>query len=102
MTNDVYNTAWLYKSNCYLLYLLGIDVFMIDEAPMHLKSGLLCMDQGLHGDGDRSLPFGAKIIIMGGDFSHRKGTRSEHLNLSIRNVVYGDTFSFYLLIKTCE
>ncbi|XP_036148429.1 uncharacterized protein LOC118647495 [Monomorium pharaonis] len=70
-------------------YLKEIDIFIWDEAPMAPRYALEIMDRTLRDIMNNDLPFGGKIIVLGGDFRQLlpikvHGTRSEIVNLSIK------------------
>ncbi|XP_043479916.1 uncharacterized protein LOC122509746 [Leptopilina heterotoma] len=71
-------------------FLKGTDVFIWDEAPMAPKYALEIMDRLLRDVMKSNEPFGGKVLILGGDFRQtlpikERGTRSEIVNLSIKN-----------------
>lgn len=64
------------------------DVFIWDEAPMASRYALEVMDRLLRDITNKNMPFGNKIVILGGDFRQllpiqQFSTRSELINLSI-------------------
>ncbi|KYN16225.1 DNA repair and recombination protein pif1, mitochondrial [Trachymyrmex cornetzi] len=70
-------------------YLKEIDIFIWDEAPMAPRYALEIVDRTLRDIMNNDLPFGGKIIVLGGDFRQLlpikiHGTRSEIINLSIK------------------
>ncbi|XP_011870653.1 PREDICTED: ATP-dependent DNA helicase PIF7-like, partial [Vollenhovia emeryi] len=70
-------------------YLKETDIFIWDEAPMAPRYALEIMDRTLRDIMNNDLPFGGKIIILGGDFRQLlpikiHGTRCEIVNLSIK------------------
>ncbi|EZA46987.1 ATP-dependent DNA helicase PIF1, partial [Ooceraea biroi] len=70
-------------------YLKQTDIFIWDEAPMAPRYALEIMDRTLRDIMNNELPFGGKIIILGGDFRQLlpikiHGTRCEIVNLSIK------------------
>ncbi|XP_011859152.1 PREDICTED: uncharacterized protein LOC105556668 [Vollenhovia emeryi] len=70
-------------------YLKKIDIFIWDEAPMAPRYALEIMDRTLRDIMNNDLPFGGKIIVLGGDFRQLlpikiHGTRCEIVNLSIK------------------
>nr|XP_046472571.1 uncharacterized protein LOC124214349 [Neodiprion pinetum] len=50
-------------------YLKNVDFFMWDEAPMAPRYALEVADRTLQDIMNNNLPFGGKIIVLGGDFS---------------------------------
>ncbi|XP_015125693.1 uncharacterized protein LOC107047436, partial [Diachasma alloeum] len=65
------------------------NIFIWDEAPMAPRYALEIMNRLLQDIMDNTLPFGGKIVILGGDFRQLlpvniRGTRSETVNLSIK------------------
>ena len=71
------------------LFLKETKIFIWDEAPIAPKYALEIVNRTLQNIMGNGLPFGGKIIILGGDFRQLlpikiKGTRSETLNLSIK------------------
>ncbi|EZA50914.1 hypothetical protein X777_10741 [Ooceraea biroi] len=67
----------------------SIKIFIWDEAPMAPRYALEFMDRTLRDIMNNELPFGGKIIILGGDFRQLlpimiHGTRCEIVNLSIK------------------
>ncbi|KYQ52386.1 ATP-dependent DNA helicase PIF1, partial [Trachymyrmex zeteki] len=77
-------------------YLKEIDIFILDEAPMAPRYALEIMDRTLRDITDNNLPFGGKIIILGGDFRQllpkTHSTRSEIVNLSIK---FSSTWKYF-------
>jgi len=70
-------------------YLKKIDIFIWDEAPMAPRHALEIIDRTLRDIMNNNLPFGGKIIVLGGDFRQLlpikiHGTRCEIVNLSIK------------------
>ncbi|XP_044597970.1 uncharacterized protein LOC123274429 [Cotesia glomerata] len=70
-------------------YLKNIDVFIWDEAPMSPRYALEIIDRTLRHIMDNDIPFGGKLVILGGDFRQLlpvqpHATRSETVNLSIK------------------
>ncbi|XP_025997032.2 ATP-dependent DNA helicase PIF2-like [Solenopsis invicta] len=70
-------------------YLKETDIFVWDEAPMAPRYALEIIDRTLRDIMNNALPFGGKIIVLGGDFRQLLpikvlGTRSEIVNLSIK------------------
>ena len=70
-------------------YLRSVDVFIWDEAPMAPRYALEIMNRLLQELMQNNLPFGGKIILIGGDFRQllpvlKGGTRPETVNLSIK------------------
>ncbi|XP_011859010.1 PREDICTED: uncharacterized protein LOC105556523, partial [Vollenhovia emeryi] len=65
------------------------DVFIWDEAPMAPRYALEIMNYLLQDIMQNNIPFGGKIVVLGGDFRQllpvkQKATRSETVNLSIK------------------
>jgi len=65
------------------------DIFIWNEAPMAPRYVLKIMDRTLRDITNNNLPFGGKIIVLGGDFRQLlpikgHGTRSEIVNLLIK------------------
>ena len=78
------------------------DIFLMDEAPMLPKYGLHNMDQLLRALGNPNLPFGGKIVVLGGDFRQclpvqPRANRSELLDLSIQKSSLWKGFKFFSL-----
>ncbi|XP_018307764.1 uncharacterized protein, partial [Mycetomoellerius zeteki] len=75
---------------------IEIDIFILDEAPMAPRYALEIMDRTLRDITDNNLPFGGKIIILGGDFRQllpkTHSTRSEIVNLSIK---FSSTWKYF-------
>ncbi|XP_036147162.1 uncharacterized protein LOC118647075 [Monomorium pharaonis] len=70
-------------------YLKETDIYIWDEAPMAPRYALEIMDRTLRDIMNNDLPFGGKIIVLGGDFRQLipikiHGTRCEIVNLSIK------------------
>ncbi|XP_044583970.1 uncharacterized protein LOC123264615 [Cotesia glomerata] len=70
-------------------YLKNFDVFIWDEAPMSLRYALEIKDRTLRHIMNNKMPFGGKLMILGGDFRQLfpvqpHTTRTETVNLSIR------------------
>ncbi|KYM94629.1 ATP-dependent DNA helicase PIF1 [Cyphomyrmex costatus] len=66
-----------------------IEIFIWDEAPMAPRYALEIMDRTLRDIMNNNLPFGGKIVILGGDFRQllpikMHASRSEIINLSIK------------------
>lgn len=71
------------------IFLKETKVFIWDEAPMAPRYALEIVNRSLKCIMGNDLPFGGKIMILGGDFRQllpikMGGTRSETLNLSIK------------------
>ncbi|XP_008212376.1 ATP-dependent DNA helicase PIF1-like [Nasonia vitripennis] len=71
------------------LFLKETKVFIWDEAPMAPRYALEIVNRTLKSIMNNDVPFGDKIIILGGDFRQLlpikvRGTRSETLSLSIK------------------
>lgn len=69
--------------------LKNVDVFIWDEAPMSPRYALEIADRTLQHVMNNNIPFGGKIVILGGDFRQLlpvqpHATRSETINLSIK------------------
>ena len=76
------------------------DVFLMDEAPMLPKYGLANMDNLLRSIGNPDLPFGGKIVVLGGDFRQclpvqPRANRSELVDLSIKKSPLRNHFNFF-------
>ena len=74
------------------------DVFIWDESPIALRYSLEIMDRSLRDIMNNDLPFGGKLILMGGDFRQLPpvkvhSTRCEMINLFIK---------FSILWKNCK
>lgn len=85
-------------------FLKKIDVFIWDEAPMAPKYALKIMDRTLRDIMKSNIPFGGKIVILGGDFRQilpikEKGTKSEIINLSIK---FSKVWKFFLIYSLTE
>ncbi|XP_063994425.1 uncharacterized protein LOC135171800 [Diachasmimorpha longicaudata] len=85
-------------------YLRGVDVFIWDEAPMAPRYALELVDRTLRDFTNVNLPFGGKIMILGGDFRQllpvkTHATRSEMVNLSIKFSVLWKHFSIFALTE---
>ncbi|XP_044591981.1 ATP-dependent DNA helicase pif1-like [Cotesia glomerata] len=70
-------------------YLKSVDVFIWDEAPMSPRYSLEIIDRTLRHIMNIDVPFGGKMMILGGDFRQllpvlTHATRSEMVNLSIK------------------
>ncbi|XP_057339426.1 ATP-dependent DNA helicase pif1-like [Microplitis mediator] len=70
-------------------YLKSVDVFIWDEAPMSPRYALEIIDRTLRHIMNIDIPFGDKMMILGGDFRQllpvlTHATRSEMVNLSIK------------------
>ena len=77
-------------------------VLIRDEAPMAPRYALEIVDRTLKSIMKNDLPFGGKIMVLGGDFRQLlpikvNGTRDEILNLSIKNSILWNKFSTYEL-----
>ncbi|XP_051165645.1 uncharacterized protein LOC127284299 [Leptopilina boulardi] len=86
------------------LFLKNIDVFIWDEAPMAPKYASEIMDYLLRDIMKSNVAFGGKIVILGGDFRQtlpikERGTRSEIVNLSIKNSKLWKHFKKYTLTE---
>ena len=69
--------------------LKNVDLFIWDEAPMAPRYALEIMDRTLRYLMQSDLPFGGKIVVLGGDFRQllpikETATRTESVNLSIK------------------
>ncbi|XP_044588723.1 ATP-dependent DNA helicase PIF1-like [Cotesia glomerata] len=70
-------------------YLKNVDVFIWDEAPMSPRYALEIIDRTLRHIMNNEMPFGGKLMILGGDFRQLlpvqpHATRTETVNLSIK------------------
>lgn len=70
-------------------YLKNIDIIIWDEAPMAPRHKLELVNRTLCDIMNNDLPFGGKIVVLGGDFRQLlpikvNATRSETINLSIK------------------
>ena len=77
-------------------------VFIWDEAPMAPRHALEIVDRTLKSIMNNDLPFGGKIMVLGGDFRQLlpmrvNGTRAETVNLSIKNSVLWKNFTTFEL-----
>ena len=77
-------------------------VFIWDEAPMAPRYALEIVDRTLKSMMNNNLPFGGKIMVLGGDFRQLlpikiNGTRDEAVNLSIKNSILWNNFSTFEL-----
>ncbi|XP_058810470.1 ATP-dependent DNA helicase pif1-like [Phymastichus coffea] len=82
--------------------LKNAKVFIWDEAPMAPRYVLEIANRTLQHIMNNDLPFGGKIMILGGDFRQLlpiqvNGTRSEILNLSLKNSHLWTFFSKFQL-----
>ncbi|XP_044597177.1 uncharacterized protein LOC123273764 [Cotesia glomerata] len=71
------------------IYLSDVDVFIWDEAPMSPRYALEIVNRTLQDIMNNYIPFGGKIMILGGDFRQllpvqAHATRTETINLSIK------------------
>lgn len=78
------------------------DVFIWDEAPMAPRYALEIMDKLLRDVTGNNVIMGGKIVILGGDFRQllpvlKYGTRSEIVNLSIKNSLLWRHFDIFRL-----
>ncbi|KYN10408.1 ATP-dependent DNA helicase PIF1, partial [Trachymyrmex cornetzi] len=78
-------------------YLKEIDIFIWDEATMAPRYALEIIDRTLRDFTKNKLPFGGKIIIMGGDFRQllpikTHSTRNEIVDLSIK---FSSTWKYF-------
>ncbi|XP_015112256.1 ATP-dependent DNA helicase PIF2-like [Diachasma alloeum] len=85
-------------------YLREIDVFIWDEAPMAPRYALELVDRSLRDFMGNDLPFGGKIMILGGDFRQLlpvkpNATRSELVDLSIKFSSLWRHFSIFALTQ---
>ncbi|XP_018400734.1 PREDICTED: ATP-dependent DNA helicase pif1-like, partial [Cyphomyrmex costatus] len=85
-------------------YLRETDIFIWDEAPMAPRYALEIIGRTLRDIMNNNLPFGGKIIILGGDFRQLlpiklHGTRSEIVNLSIKFSYVWKYFTSFSLSK---
>ena len=70
-------------------FLKNVDIFIWDEAPMAPKYAMELVDRTLRDIMDNDLPFGGKIIVLGGDFRQllpvkNRATRGEMVDLCWR------------------
>ncbi|XP_057322519.1 uncharacterized protein LOC130665907 [Microplitis mediator] len=70
-------------------YLKDVDVFIWDEAPMSPRYALEIIDRTLRHIMSNDIPFGGKLMILGGDFRQLlpvqlHATRTETVNLSMK------------------
>lgn len=84
--------------------LRNCDAFVWDESPMAPRHALEIMDRLLRDLMENDKPFGGKIVILGGDFRQllpvkKGGTRSETVDLSIKNSVLWPLFKMFSLTK---
>ncbi|XP_058795245.1 ATP-dependent DNA helicase pif1-like [Phymastichus coffea] len=84
------------------MLLKNTKVFIWDEAPMAPRYALEIANRTLKHIMNSDLPFGGKIMVLGGDFRQLlpikvNGTRNEILNLSIKNSQLWSFFSIYKL-----
>ncbi|XP_044005474.1 ATP-dependent DNA helicase pif1-like [Aphidius gifuensis] len=82
--------------------LRNIDVIICDEAPMAPRYCLELADRTCRDIMNNKLPFGGKIMLMGGDFRQllpvlKNGTRSEMINLSIKFSKLWENFKIFSL-----
>lgn len=82
--------------------LAEIDIFLMDEAPMLPKYGLHSIDQLLRSIGNSDLPFGGKVIVLGGDFRQclpvqPRANKTELLDLSIKRSSLWSLFKTFKL-----
>lgn len=76
-------------------YLRSVDVFIWDEAPVAPRYALDIIDRTLRDFSNCDIPFGGKIMILGGDFRQLlpvkiNATRFETVNLSIKfSILWG-------------
>ncbi|XP_043481359.1 ATP-dependent DNA helicase pfh1-like [Leptopilina heterotoma] len=85
-------------------YLKQVDVFIWDEAPMAPRYALDLIDRTLRDLMNVDLPFGGKVMVLGGDFRQLlpvkiHATRSEMVNLSIKFSSLWKNFSLHTLTK---
>ncbi|CAO4373342.1 unnamed protein product [Caenorhabditis nigoni] len=74
-----------------------IKVFIVDEASMIAKNALETMDKVLRDVMENDIPFGGKVIILGGDFRQvlpviRRGTRKDQVDGCIKMSCLWDHF----------
>ncbi|XP_058796151.1 uncharacterized protein LOC131667014 [Phymastichus coffea] len=84
------------------MLLKNTKVFIWDEAPMAPRYALEIANRTLKHIMNNDLPFGGKIMVLGGDFRQLlpikvNGTRNEILNMSIKNSRLWSFFSIYKL-----
>ncbi|KYM93650.1 ATP-dependent DNA helicase PIF1, partial [Cyphomyrmex costatus] len=86
-------------------YLKETDIFILDEAPMAPRYALEIMDRTLRDImNNDDLPFGGKIVILGGDFRQLlpikiHGTQTEIVNLSIK---FCSTWKYFINFSLTE
>ena len=83
-------------------YLRKVNIFIWDEAPMAPRYALELIDRTLRDFMNNDLPFGGKIMLLGGDFRQLlpvkvNATRSELVNSSIKFSVLWKHFSIFSL-----
>ncbi|XP_025262562.1 uncharacterized protein LOC112637334 [Camponotus floridanus] len=74
-------------------YLKEIDIFIWDEAPMAPRYALEIMDRTLRDIMNNDIPFGGKIVLLGGDFRQLlpiKVHATRTSNADIVEDIYGD------------
>lgn len=79
-----------------------VHVFILDEAPMTLKYGLECISNKMKEIMKNNLPFGGKIMLLGGDFRQclpiqKNANRSEKIDLSIKSSYLWKQFKVHKL-----
>ncbi|XP_063991156.1 uncharacterized protein LOC135169788 [Diachasmimorpha longicaudata] len=85
-------------------YLREVDVFIWDEAKMAPRYALELVDRSLRDFMKNDLPFGGKIMILGGDFRQLlpvkpHATRSKLVNLSIKFSLLWKQFTIFSLTE---
>ena len=85
-------------------YLRNVDVFIWDEAPMAPRYALEVIDKTLRDITNNNIAFGGKVFVLGGDFRQLlpvkvQSTRSELVNLSIKNSILWKDFIVFKLIQ---
>ncbi|KYN05845.1 ATP-dependent DNA helicase PIF1 [Cyphomyrmex costatus] len=82
-------------------YLKETEIFIWDEAPMAPRYALEIVDRTLRDLTGKKLPFGGKVIVLGGDFRQllpikTHSTRSEIINLSIK---FSSIWKYFIQFK---
>ena len=85
-------------------YLKNVDIFIWDEAPIAPRYALELIGRTLRAFMNVDLPFGGKIMLLGGDFRQLlpvkvNATRSELVNLSIKFSTLWKHLSVFLLTE---
>lgn len=79
-------------------YLRNVSVIIVDKAPMLPKYALEIMDSTLQKIMNNNLPFGGKIVLLGGDFKQllsvlKGGNHNEIIDLSIKRSYLWNLFN---------